>query len=67
MTLRRLRERQAEDAATDTAYETFDAEANPASIAEKLEAAGFGMRTRATAASVLERLKQRTVAPAPAA
>ena len=66
-TLRRLRERQAEDAATENAYETFDAEANPAGIAEKLEAAGFGKRTRPTAASVLERLRQKTGAPAPAA
>lgn len=64
-TLRRLRERQSEDAVADVAYDTFDA--NPAGIAEKLEAAGFGKRTRSTAASVLERLKQKTVAPAPAA
>ena len=63
-TLRRLRERQTEDAAADTAYERFDA--NPVGIAEKLEAAGFGKRTRPTAASVLERLKQKTGAPAPA-
>ena len=66
-TLRRLRERQAEDAATESAYETFDAQANPAGITEKLEAAGFGKRTRPTAASVLERLKQKTGAAAPAA
>jgi phage shock protein A len=64
-TLRRLRERQAEDAAADTAYETFDA--NPVGVAEKLEAAGFGKRTHPTAASVLERLKQKSGAPAPAA
>jgi phage shock protein A len=64
-TLRRLRDRQTEDAAADVAYETFDA--NPVGVAEKLEAAGFGKRTRPTAASVLERLKQKTVAPAPAA
>ena len=49
------------------AYETLRREANPAGIAEKLEAAGFGKRTRPTAASVLERLKQKTGAPAPAA
>lgn len=63
-TLRRLRERQTEDAAADTAYETFDS--NPVGIAEKLEAAGFGKRTRPTTASVLERLKQKTGVPAPA-
>jgi phage shock protein A len=60
-TLRRLRERQAEDAAAETAYETFDS--NPVGIAEKLEAAGFGKRTRPTAADVLARLKQKTPAP----
>jgi phage shock protein A len=64
-TLRRLRERQTEDAAADVAYETFDA--NPAGVADKLEAAGFGKRTRPTAASVLERLKRKTATPAPAA
>ena len=38
-----------------------------ASVADRLEAAGFGKRTRPTAASVLERLKQKTGASAPAA
>ena len=66
-TLRRLRERQTEDAAAETAYEAFDSEANPASVAERLEAAGFGKRTRPTAADVLARLKQKSGAPAPAA
>jgi phage shock protein A len=61
-TLRRLRERQTEDAAADNAYEAFDT-ANPASVAERLEAAGFGKRTRPTAADVLARLKQKTPAP----
>ena len=65
-TLRRLRERQAEDAAADNAYEAFDT-ANPTRVAERLEAAGFGKRTRTTAADVLARLKQKTPAPAPAA
>jgi len=63
-TLRRLRERQAEDAAASNALETLDGEANPASVAERLEAAGFGKRTRTTAADVLARLKQKTPAPA---
>ena len=66
-TLRRLRERQTEDAAADNAYAAFDAEANPVGVAEKLEAAGFGKRTRPTAAEVLARLKQKTGAPAPVA
>lgn len=67
-TLRRLRERQAEDAAADAALETLDGEANSASVAGRLEAAGFGKPTRPTAASVLDRLKQKATAPsAPAA
>jgi len=63
-TLRRLRERQAEDAAASNAYDALDTEPNPVSVADKLEAAGFGKRTRSTAASVLDRLKQKTGAPA---
>lgn len=66
-TLRRLRERQAEDAAAADAYEALETGPNPAGIADRLEAAGFGKRTRPTAASVLERLKQHAGAPAPAA
>jgi phage shock protein A len=66
-TLRRLRERQAEDADAASAFETLDNEANPAGIAERLETAGFGKRTRPTAADVLARLKQKTGAAEPAA
>ena len=66
-TLRRLRERQAEDAAADERLQALDTEPNPAGVADKLEAAGFGKRTRPTAADVLERLKQKTGASAPAA
>src|ERR1043165_5907165 len=66
-TLRRLREKQAEDAAATTAYEALDNEPKPGAIADRLEAAGFGRRTRPTAASVLERLKEKANAPAPAA
>ncbi|MEJ0074555.1 MAG: PspA/IM30 family protein [Alphaproteobacteria bacterium] len=66
-TLRRLREKQAEDAAATNAYEALDNEPNPAAIADRLEAAGFGKRTRSTAASVLERLKAKAGTPAPAA
>lgn len=65
-TLRRLRERQAEDAAADAAMETLDAGTVGTSIAERLEAEGFGRRTRPTAASVLERLRQRKPAAASA-
>ena len=54
-TLKRLRERQSEDEAVNSALE---AQAAPC-IAEKLEAAGFGAATRFTARSVLERLKQK--------
>src|SRR5215213_2062343 len=65
-TLRRLRERQSEDAVAELAYGTLDSEANPASVAERLEAAGFGKRTHPTASDVLARLKQKTAAPATA-
>jgi len=65
-TLRRLRERQAEDTAAADAYEALDNGANPAGVAERLESAGFGKRTRPTAADVLARLKQKTGAAAPA-
>jgi phage shock protein A len=58
-TLRRLRERQAEEAAADAALQTLDAGTAGNSIADRLEAEGFGRRTRPTAASVLERLRQR--------
>src|SRR5882724_4858036 len=66
-TLRRLRERQAEDAAAADAYEALETQPNPAGVAERLEAAGFGKRTRPTPESVLERLKQKAGATAPAA
>jgi phage shock protein A len=66
-TLQRLRERQAEDTAAADAYETLDNGANPAGVAERLESAGFGKRTRPTAADVLARLKHKTGAPAPVA
>jgi phage shock protein A len=62
-TLRRLRDRQTEDAAAANAFDTLDSDADPASVAERLEAAGFGRRTRTTAADVLARLKQKTPAP----
>lgn len=62
-TLKRLRQRQAEAEAADAALEALDGTSAADLIAEKLEAAGFGDRTRPTAASVLERLKQRRTAP----
>jgi phage shock protein A len=63
-TLRRLRERQAEEAAADAAMDTLDVGAAGTSIADRLEAEGFGHRTKPTAASVLERLRQRATAAA---
>ena len=54
-TLKRLRERQAE-AALDAIDEAADA------IAEKLEAEGFGPRTKPTAFAVLERLRRKAAA-----
>jgi phage shock protein A len=66
-TLRRLRERQAEDAAVDAALHSLDAQAAPADVASRLEAAGFGKRTRSTTDDVLERLRRkRAEAAAPA-
>src|SRR5262249_41462839 len=64
--LRRLRERQAEEAATDRAMQSLDADAGPANVASKLEAEGFGKRTRSTTADVLERLRRKAAATAPA-
>jgi phage shock protein A len=66
-TLRRLRERQAEDAAAEAALQSLDPAAAPEAVAKRLEAAGFGRRTRPTAADVLERLRRRADAAAPAA
>jgi phage shock protein A len=67
-TLRRLRERQAEDAAIDASLESLDASAAADTVATRLEAAGFGKRTRSTAADVLDRLRKRAAAgPSPAA
>ena len=61
-TLRRLRERQAEDAAIDASLESLDAGAAADTVATRLEAAGFGKRTRLTAADVLDRLRKRAAA-----
>jgi phage shock protein A len=61
-TLRRLRERQAEDAVIDASVESFDAGAAADTIATRLEAAGFGKRTRPTAADILDRLHKRASA-----
>lgn len=58
-TLKRLRERQAEEAATDAALQSLDSEHVHDDIASRLEAAGFGKRTKPTAGDVLERLRQR--------
>jgi phage shock protein A len=61
-TLKRLRERQAEAAAADQALQEIDTETAPVVVAEKLEAAGFGNKTRPSAADVLERLRRRNAA-----
>jgi phage shock protein A len=61
-TLRRLRERQAEDAAIDASVESLDASGAADTVASRLEAAGFGKRTRPTAADVLDRLHKRAAA-----
>ena len=63
-TLSRLRERQAEDVAADAAMETLDIGRAGTTIADRLEAEGFGRRTKPTAAAVLERLRQRQASQA---
>jgi phage shock protein A len=63
-TLKRLRQRQAEDAATAAAYDTLDPGSNPLKTASRLEAAGFGRRTRPSAADVLARLREKSSPPA---
>jgi phage shock protein A len=61
-TLKRLRERQSEDAAAEVALESLDPANSARTVASRLEAAGFGRRTRPTAADVLERLRRRAEA-----
>ena len=61
-TLKRLRERQSEDAATEAALQSLDPATAPETVASRLEAAGFGRRTRPTAADVLDRLRRRAEA-----
>jgi phage shock protein A len=58
-TLKRLRERQIEDEAATRAIEEIEGVNGADLIAEKLEAAGFGDATGASARSVLERLRQK--------
>jgi phage shock protein A len=65
-TLKRLRERQAEDANALAAYESLDPGLNPDKTASRLEAAGFGRRIRPTAADVLARLREKSSHPAAA-
>ncbi|MEI5665854.1 PspA/IM30 family protein [Bosea sp. CCNWLW174] len=57
-TLKRLRERQVEAEAAETALDELDGAA-AASVTEKLAAKGFGPRLRTTAGDVLERLRGR--------
>jgi phage shock protein A len=63
VTLHRLRERQFEAQAADAAMDAFDLTTAPVTVADKLEAAGFGKQTRPTAASVLERLRRQMPTP----
>lgn len=60
-TLRRLRERQAEEAAAVVAYDSLAPGVDPSATASRLEAAGYGRRTRASADDVLARLRKKTV------
>jgi phage shock protein A len=66
-TLKRLRERQAEEAAAAAAYDSLAPALNPAATADRLEAAGYGRRTRTTAADVLARLRRKAGEASPVA
>jgi len=66
-TLKRLRERQVEETAAAAAYDALAPGLNPDATASRLEAAGYGRRTRATAADVLDRLRKKSAEPTPAA
>ncbi|HEY2134465.1 MAG TPA: PspA/IM30 family protein [Xanthobacteraceae bacterium] len=57
-TLARLRRNQSEAEIADDVYDELDSERGAGLTKEKLEKAGFGERTKPTAASVLERLKR---------
>lgn len=65
-TLKRLRQRQAEEAAAAAAYDSLAPGLNPAATADRLEAAGYGRRTRTTAADVLARLRKEAGESVPA-
>jgi len=58
VTLERLRRNQAEAETADRVYDELAGESGADLVKEKLEQAGFGERTRPTAASVLERIRQ---------
>jgi phage shock protein A len=65
-TLERLRRNQAEAETADQVYDELSSEGGADLLKEKLEKAGFGERTKPTAASVLERLRQaHQASPAP--
>ena len=69
-TLARLRARQGEDSAAETALDTLDAataDATASAVAMKLGAAGFGARTAPGIADVMARLKAKAGVPAAAA
>lgn len=59
-TLRRLRERQADNVAVDHIVDSFDPDVAATTLAARLEAAGCGPHTRITAAEVLARIGSRT-------
>ena len=61
-TLRRVRERQGETDAVETAIAQLGSGTAGDTVASRLEAAGFGKPTRSTSSHVLDRLKQRAQA-----
>ena len=63
-TLSRLRTRQNEVDATNAALDAMDQSNDPATLRDKLAAAGCGAPLKTTADAVLERLRARTMKPA---
>jgi phage shock protein A len=63
VTLERLRRNQAQAETADQVYDELASEGGADLLKEKLERAGFGERTKPTAASVLERLRQARQTP----
>lgn len=63
--LQRLRKRQIEQADVDKVLDAIEADSSPQAIAARLEAEGFGPRTKMSGADVLARLRRQADEQAP--